>query len=66
MGLEPIWKIPFDFKSNAYTNSATRALYYYTTKRERAYKVGPFLVNLHDFKSELFAEINCFGAVKVH
>jgi hypothetical protein len=25
MGLEPIWISPFDFKSNAYTNSATRA-----------------------------------------
>ena len=25
MGLEPIWIAPFDFKSNAYTNSATRA-----------------------------------------
>ena len=25
MGLEPIWFSPFDFKSNAYTNSATRA-----------------------------------------
>ena len=30
MGLEPIWISPFDFKSNAYTNSATRALLYYT------------------------------------
>ena len=29
MGLEPIWIAPFDFKSNAYTNSATRARYYY-------------------------------------
>ena len=25
MGLEPIWISPFDFKSNAYTNSAIRA-----------------------------------------
>ena len=25
MGLEPIWIAPFDFKSNAYTNSAIRA-----------------------------------------
>ena len=29
MGLEPIWIAPFDFKSNAYTNSATRALFNY-------------------------------------
>ena len=29
MGLEPIWISPFDFKSNAYTNSAIRALFYY-------------------------------------
>ena len=28
MGLEPIWISPFDFKSNAYTNSATRALFH--------------------------------------
>ena len=33
MGLEPIWKIPFDFKSNAYTNSATRAGYFYFTTK---------------------------------
>lgn len=26
MGLEPIWISPFDFKSNAYTNSAIRAI----------------------------------------
>ena len=30
MGLEPIRISPFDFKSNAYTNSATRARFYYT------------------------------------
>ena len=29
MGLEPIWISPFDFKSNAYTNSATRAQFDY-------------------------------------
>ena len=28
MGLEPIWISPFDFKSNAYTNSAIRATTY--------------------------------------
>lgn len=27
MGLEPIWISPFDFKSNAYTNSAIRAYF---------------------------------------
>ena len=33
MGLEPIWISPFDFKSNAYTNSAIRATYpYYIIK----------------------------------
>ena len=31
MGLEPIWISPFDFKSNAYTNSAIRAYFYYIT-----------------------------------
>ena len=31
MGLEPIWISPFDFKSNAYTNSAIRAYLYYIT-----------------------------------
>lgn len=31
MGLEPIWISPFDFKSNAYTNSAIRARFYYIT-----------------------------------
>ena len=31
MGLEPIWISPFDFKSNAYTNSAIRAWLYYST-----------------------------------
>ena len=30
-GLEPVRVSPFDFKSNAYTNSATRPRYYYIT-----------------------------------
>ena len=41
MGLEPIWIAPFDFKSNAYTNSATRALFNYIIKQ--AIKKSPWL-----------------------
>ena len=36
MGLEPIWISPFDFKSNAYTNSAIRAFVGVEATLERA------------------------------
>ena len=43
MGLEPIWISPFDFKSNAYTNSAIRAWLYYSTIN----RVLLYHINIH-------------------
>ena len=37
-GLEPVRVSPFDFKSNAYTNSAIRPLYNYTTHCKLIYR----------------------------
>ena len=72
MGLEPIWIAPFDFKSNAYTNSAIRATTIIITQNYRVWQQSAIMVTDHggNYRSKtpsgdhFFQKIRSYGKIK--